>query len=214
MFTASAGRMTFEYRYDQSNHSDWIAAEGEIVDDSADDLEKYPEINVFNWKAIEGEASFARWQPDRRDQARRTHPQAPVKDRLWEGLCAILTLMLNVLVTRADGVCVSACAIAFIGGVERSADEKSLGIPQFYHGSVLEGSIRESFSNALDMSGQQVDQRASHRLRISDGRRPAFHRNDFGATPPNSMYYLSKEELELLKVNSEAEILRAVVYRT
>jgi hypothetical protein len=38
---------------------------------------------------------------------------------------------------RGDGVCVSACAIAFIGGVERYANEKVLGIHQFYQEASL-----------------------------------------------------------------------------
>lgn len=100
---------------------------------------------------------------------------------------------------KADGVCVSACAIAFIGGVERSADEKVLGIHQFYQEASLTNPSEKVF-NALDMSNQQVISAILIDYAFRMGVDPRFIAMA-SATPPNSMYYLTKEELELLKVN-------------
>jgi hypothetical protein len=149
--TASAGRMTFEYRYNQSNaaDSDWIAAEGEIVDDSADDLEKSLQrltgslelrLHSHGGSLIGG---IKLGELIRKRQLK-TVVGRTVRHPDFDGVH-----------TRADGVCVSACAIAFIGGVERSADEKSLGIHQFYEEASLKNPTERLF-NALDMSNQQV----------------------------------------------------------
>src|SRR5262249_248483 len=101
--------------------------------------------------------------------------------------------------SQADGVCASACAIAFIGGLERFGDERSLGIHQSYEEASVENPSEKVF-NALDMSGQQMISAILIDYAFRMGVDPRFIAMA-SATPPDKMYYLSKEELELLKVN-------------
>jgi hypothetical protein len=150
--TASAGRMTFEYKSQGCNHEgcDWLAAEGEIVEDSVDDLLKFLkgktdssyEVRLHSHGgSVIGGIKLGEFF---RKHKFSTTVGSTVKG---EGVTPDADV-------RADGVCVSACAIAFIGGVERSADEKSLGIHQFYQEASLKNPSEKLF-NALNMSGQQ-----------------------------------------------------------
>src|SRR5262249_10906952 len=150
--TASAGRMTFEVKGVGGNvvGAYWLDAEGDIVEDSADDLEKYLKEN--SW--VTGPEYEVRLHSHggnliggiKLGESFRKHKFSTTVGR---------TLGDKVPHSQADGVCASACAVAFIGGLERFADEKSLGIHQFYEEASLKNPSEKVF-NALDMSGQQM----------------------------------------------------------
>src|SRR5262245_50650917 len=195
--TASAGRMTFEYKSQGCNHEgcDWIAAEGDIVEDSADDFEKFLKGASFIGVEVRlhspggsliggvklGEAFRKRkisTTVGRTVKAVGGHPDAD---------------------DRVVGICVSACAIAFIASVERSAPKKTLGINQFYEEASLKNPSEKIF-NALDMSGQQMISAILIDYAFRMGVDPRFIAMA-SSTPPDKMYYLNKEELDLLKVN-------------
>ncbi|WHQ68613.1 hypothetical protein [Methylorubrum extorquens] len=57
--------------------------------------------------------------------------------------------------TQAPGGCYSACAYAFLGGVERVVQAGEYGVHQFYSGAFFDAPAAKSFS-AIDMSAQQV----------------------------------------------------------
>ncbi|MGP9819336.1 hypothetical protein ACTZWW_04920 [Salinarimonas sp. NSM] len=53
------------------------------------------------------------------------------------------------------GVCASACAYAFLGGVSRSAEPGEVGVHQFYDGAALTNPTEKAF-DAYDLSSQQI----------------------------------------------------------
>src|SRR5262249_27223077 len=97
------------------------------------------------------------------------------------------------------GTCASACAVAFIGGVEREATSGKLGVHQFYNALSLKNPSEKVF-DALDMSQHQLLSAIliDHAFRMGvDPRYIAIG----AATPPNQMHFFNQEELESLKVN-------------
>jgi hypothetical protein len=197
--TAFADRMTFAVKGIGGNatpNSYWIAAEGDIAEDSAEDLEKYlkqyGDTAAYEVRLHSHGGSLV--GGIKLGEFIRKHKFSTTVGRTVPGDPNIKHYYVP-----ADGVCVSACAIAFIGGVERSADEKSLGIHQFYQEASLKNPSEKLF-NALDMSNQQLISALLIDYAFRMGVDPRFIAMA-SATPPDSMYYLSKEELELLRVN-------------
>lgn len=194
-----AGKMTFERKSNGSRlaGSTWIAAEGEISADSATDLENYlnTKLNFANEK-IEYEVHLnspggnliggIKLGEFFRKHRFTTYVAKTVSDELgW--------------FTMADGVCASACAIAFIGGVERYSNSGKLGVHQFYQEMFLKNPSEKAF-NALDMSSQQLVSAILIDYAFRMGVDPRFVAIA-SATPPDQMHFLETEELELLKVN-------------
>ena len=152
---ALAGKMTFELKGTGGNMagSEWIAAEGEITADSASDLENY--LNT-NW-------NFAK-QKIRYD-VNLNSPGGSLIGGIKLGEF-FHKYNFNTYVaktvpdgyghsTTASGLCASACAIAFIGGIERHTEGGDLGIHQFYQEMSLKNPSEKIF-DALDMSSQQM----------------------------------------------------------
>src|SRR5262249_39492130 len=141
--SAFADRMTFEVKGVGGNvvGAYWIAAEGDIVEDSADDLEKYVKENswVTEYEVRLHSHGGSLIGAIKLGELFRKHKFSTTVGR---------TLGDKVPHAQANGVCESACAIAFIGGVERSADEKVLGIHQFYQEAALTNPSEKVF-NAL-----------------------------------------------------------------
>jgi hypothetical protein len=196
--TAFADRMTFKVKGVGGNVEGayWIAAEGDIVEDSADDFEKY--LKEYG----DTSASEVRLHSHGGSLIGGIKLGELIRKRKFSttvGRTVSDDVSNKHYGDKADGVCVSACAIAFIGGVERYANEKVLGIHQFYQEASLKNPSEKVF-DALDMSGQQMISAILIDYAFRMGVDPRFIAMA-SATPPNSMYYLSKEELELLKVN-------------
>jgi hypothetical protein len=193
-----AGKMTFERNSNGSrlSGSTWIAAEGEISADSATDLENYlnTKLNFANEKfeyavhldspggSLVGGIKLGEFFRKHRFT---TYVAKTVPYEGW--------------FTMADGVCASACAIAFIGGVERHSKGGDLGIHQFYQEISLKNPSEKAF-NALDMSSQQLVSAILIDYAFRMGVDPRFVAIA-SATTPDQMHYLDTEELELLRVN-------------
>jgi hypothetical protein len=197
--SAFADKMTFEVKSNGGHivGSEWIAAEGEIAADSVADLENY--LNT-KWNFAKDKFKYE------------VHLSSPGGSliggiRLGE---FFRKYRFNTYVaktvpdgfgysTLADGACASACAIAFIGGFERHAEADRLGIHQFYQEMSLKNPSEKLF-DALDMSTQQMVGAIliDYAFRMDvDPRFIAIA----SATPPNQMHFLSKEEMDSLRVN-------------
>lgn len=88
--------------------------------------------------------------------------------------------------------CYSACALAFMGGVERTVDEDSkIGFHQF----ASSDSDRNVFSHSmLETSTQSISALMSSYLRTMGAKQELFE--VMSLTPPNEMYVLSEIELK------------------
>jgi len=102
---------------------------------------------------------------------------------------------------RTSGACVSACAFAYLGGVDRTFDEKGgnrLGIHHFYDRAALLDPSAKVFT-AIDYSAQQLLSAlvVDYVIRMGiDSRLVLIAAN----TPPTDMHYLSQQEADELKV--------------
>jgi len=168
--------MKFELRSAENQISEWIAADGEIAPESAAELEQY----------LNDHLNFAK---------NRKRYEVKLNSRGGDLIGAVKLgefLHEHQFITSvgktipdgsghyqpADGVCVSACAVAFIGGVERYASSEVIGIRRF----------QERTDPAL------IDY--TFRMGVD----PRFIKLA-SATPQNTIRYLKDEELDLLKVN-------------
>ncbi len=184
----AAGGMTFKLASSGGACPDcrWIAAEGEIVDASPDQLAKflkgkdYAQGMVVRFNSGGGDLaasmSLGRLIRERglRTAVSKTEflPKNP-KDRVtarWK-----------------KGVCASACTYAFLGGVDRSIEENSrLGVHQFYSEAPRgRGSFAVAQSAINDLGVYMSDMGVSGNLILAAA-----------ATAPVNMHWLSREELE------------------
>lgn len=144
--------MTFNLRSSGGNYvgAEWIAAEGEIIDETADDLERY--LKSFGHAENPGGWSV-------RFNSR--GGTLPGGIRLGE-LIRKLKLNTEIGGTEADGLhwkrvtgcCASACAFAYLGGLSRDASGGELGVHQFHDEISLRDPSAKIF-NSLDMSQHQ-----------------------------------------------------------
>jgi hypothetical protein len=183
--SAAAGKMTFELMVsDVRSGYSWIAAEGEIVAASAADFETY--LN----KNLQFETDKSRYE---------ILLNSPGGD-LIGGIALGEFFRKHKFITHVvNGTCASACAIAFIGGVERDATNGKLGVHQFYNELSLKKPAEKIF-NALDMSTQQLMGAILIDYTFRMGVDPRFVAIA-AATPPNQIKILNVEELNSLNVN-------------
>jgi hypothetical protein len=196
--SAFAGKMTFELKSTGGNliGSEWIAAEGEIAADSATDLENY--LNVHR--------NFAKDKIGYNVNLNSPGGSLIGGIKLGE-FFRKHQFTTNVAKTVPDGahsqpapgICASACAIAFIGGVERYANGGELGVHQFYQEISLKNPSEKMF-NALDLSNEQMVGAILIDYAFRMGVDPRFIAMA-SSTPPNQMHFFDKEELESLKIN-------------
>jgi hypothetical protein len=148
----SSRKMTFHLRGNGGNYvgAEWIAAEGEIVDESADDLEAY--VQSFGYAENPGG-----WN------VRFNSPGGSLSGGIRLGeLIRKLKLGTEIGGTEPDGLhwkrvpgyCASACAFAFLGGLSRHASGGELGVHQFYDEISLRDPSAKVF-DSLDMSQHQ-----------------------------------------------------------
>ena len=183
--SAFAGKMTFKVLESggRSGNS-WIAAEGEIAQESADDLESY--LN----KEWDFEKNKGRYE---------VQLSSPGGD-LIGGIKLGEFFRKHQFATHVTkDLCASACAIAFIGGIERDATSGTLGVHQFYYEFSLRNPDEKVF-NALDMSTQQLMGAILIDYAFRMGVDPRYIATA-AATPPDQMHFLNQEELDSLRVN-------------
>jgi hypothetical protein len=198
---AVAEPMRFELEGNGGNYdgAEWLAAKGDIMPDSADQLSTYlREQKLTEWK---GSVRFnspggnliggIKLGELIRKQGMSTEVGGSIpldSARNWPH-------------ERTKGDCVSACAFAYLGGVERFFDEKEgnrVGIHQFYDLSALADPSAKLF-NAIDFSTQQLLSALIVEYVMRMGVDP--HLVIIAAnTLPTDMHYLSHQEAEELKV--------------
>lgn len=194
---ASTGKMTFHLRGNGGNlaGSEWIAAEGEIVRETATDLENFIKNlgyseNPGGWNVrlnssggdlaggvILGELI--------RTLKLGTEIGATVSDAYgnWE---------------RAPGHCASACAFAFLGGLSRYASGGELGVHQFYNEIAVRDPSAKVF-DSLDMSQHQFVSAMLIDYVFRMGVDPRLV-SIAASTPPEEMQCLSEQLLDDLNV--------------
>lgn len=184
------------------NGCEWLAADGEITIDAADHLLAYlQKEKLLDWKGSVllnspggnliggiklGEAI--------RKQGMTTRIGRSVHDN--EGL--------DWAHKTTNGMCVSACAFAFLGGVSRSVSESvneggKIGIHQFYNEAAIINPSAKVF-NAIDFSAQQLLSALLIDYVMRMGVDPHLVVKA-SSIPPTEVYYLSQEEAEELKVS-------------
>lgn len=189
--------MTFHLRGNGGNYAgaEWIAAEGEIVSSTADDLEKFFENSGYS-------ENPGGWS------VRLNSPGGDLAGGLRLGKL-IRRLKLDTEVgaseqeshgfwRRTPGIAASACAFAFLGGLSREVSEGELGVHQFYDAIALENPSEKVF-NSLDVSNHQFISALLIDYAVSMGVDPRFVA-EAASTPPEKMRFLDSKRLEDLNV--------------
>jgi hypothetical protein len=188
--------MTFHLRSNGGNYAgaEWIAAEGRIVDETADDLENY----IRSFGHIENPGGWC---------VRLNSPGGSLSGGIRLGeLIRKLKLGTEIGGTETDGdhwkrvpgICASACAFAFLGGISRDASEGELGVHQFYHEISLKDPSAKVF-DSLDMSQHQFVSAMLIDYAFRMGVDPRIV-SLAASTPPKKMQFLNEELLDELNV--------------
>jgi len=187
--------MTFHLRGDGGNHggAEWIAAEGEIVPETATDLEIFIKSyghNPGGWSV------------------RLNSPGGDLAGGLRLGeLIRELKMDTEIGATEPDsyghwkrvpGHCASACAFAFLGGLSRYASGGELGVHQFYNEIALRDPSAKVF-DSLDMSQHQLVSATLIDYAFRMGVDPRLV-SIAASTPPNEMQFLEEHLLDDLNV--------------
>lgn len=109
--------------------------------------------------------------------------------------------------SRKPGQCVSACAFAFLGGVDRDAEAGELGIHQFYNDVALE-KPDEPIYTALDLSTNQILSALLINYSFEMGVDPRFI-SKASSVPPTSVHFLNDQELDEWKVRYDPDLIGA-----
>jgi hypothetical protein len=199
--------------------SNWIAAEGEIIQTTADDFRKFvkeipyggcgdvmfnsPGGNLYGaielGKAIHelcNETSIGR--------------TVQVKLLFSKGIYKVYEAERNdgafnlepATDTEADrGTCASACVYAFLGGKTRHVDKNHsrLFVHQFYQSTALETPEKKQF-NSLDLAGTQITMGRLVSYLISVGADPRIA-SIAAEVLPDTVYELTAEDVERLNIN-------------
>jgi hypothetical protein len=188
--------MTFHLRGNGGNHAaaEWIAAEGEIADDTEHDLEAF--VKSFGHRENQGG-----WR------VRFNSPGGSLAGGIKLGE-AIRKLKLHTEIGRTEpdglhwkktsGICASACAFAFLGGLSRDAASGELGVHQFYNEISLRDPSARVFSS-LDMSEHQFISAILIDYAFRLGVDPRII-SLAASTPPNEMQFLDEQALDDLNV--------------
>lgn len=107
--------------------------------------------------------------------------------------------------SRQSGECASACAFAFLGGVERRADAGTLGIHQFYNEVALQKPDEPIYS-ALDLSTNQILSALLINYAVEMGVDSRFVSKASSILPTN-MHFLSDQELDEWKVRYDPDLI-------
>lgn len=200
--TTRAAPMTFEL---QGNGGDchscfWINADGEITSDTADHLQSYlSSIDPSKWHGL-----FVRLNsPGGNLLGGIKLGEFIRKSRLSTAVGR--SFLQGKYYSQAKGECDSACAFAFLGGVERTFDEQTgsrIGIHQFYNEAAIQHPMLKAF-NAVDLSDQEMLNALIIDYTIRMGVNPRFV-VIAAETLPINIHYLSQKEADTLNVTSNS----------
>jgi hypothetical protein len=188
--------MTFRLRGNGGNYvgAEWIAGEGEIMEETADDLELY----LKSFGRAENPAGWC---------VRFNSPGGSLSGGIRLGeLIRKLKLDTEIGGTEPDGLhwkrvpgyCASACAFAFLGGLSRDASGGELGVHQFYDEISLRDPSAKVF-NSLDMSQHQFISAMLIDYAFRMGVDPRLV-SIAASTPPTEMQFLNEKMLDDLRV--------------
>lgn len=196
--SAAGGKMTFHLRGNGGNlvGSEWIAAEGEIVRETATDLENFI-------KSLGHSENPGGWS------VRLDSPGGDLAGGILLGeLIRKLRLGTEVGATKADGHghwerapghCASACAFAFLGGLSRYTSGGELGVHQFYNEIAVRDPSAKVF-DSLDMSQHQFVSAMLIDYVFRMGVDPRLV-SIAASTRPMEMQFLDEQTLDDLNVN-------------
>ena len=172
---------------------EWIAIEGEIPPNAGELFEKY--VTKHQLGNYSMNISF-------------NSPGGSLVGAIWLGrairqLKYITSIEKTVpddagYYTRTDGKCTSACAYAFLGGVNRRANAGEYGVHQFYTDALLKDPEGKVFS-PIDFSVQQTLTGLLLSYIMEMGVDPALV-VEANSTPPTEMNFLSDDKLRKYKV--------------
>lgn len=95
-------------------------------------------------------------------------------------------------------LCASSCPIVFAGGVTRSAEKDAVvGVHQVFNGSIERPSAEEAMSSAQEITARV----ARHLDEMGIGAGLWIHALE---TPPNQLYYLTREEMAEYRLTTDA----------
>jgi hypothetical protein len=207
---AQSDKMTFTLVGTGGNCSgcEWIQADGVIASDSAADLEKMVTSvdrtsGVWNIEVRLNSPGGSFMGGIKLGETMRLHGMSTSvgKSVLDNSLTANVEFY-----SKSPGTCQSACAIAFLGGVEREAATGSLGIHQFYSKDEIDNPTAKLFSG-VDMSVQQILSSILIDYVNKMGVDPRFV-SLASQTTPDNMRFLNQSELASLKVTWSAKAFR------
>ncbi len=182
------------------NGCEWIAAEGVITTNTPGRLHAYlteHETGEFVFNSPGGnlvaglEVGLMIRQAKGSTSVGRTVPEADSPDNY----------------SLQSGQCVSACAFAFLGGVDRNVEAGALGIHQFYNEVALD-KPEEPIYNALDLSTNQLLSALLINFAFEMGVDPRFV-SQASSVPPTSVHFLNDQELDEWKVRYDPDLIGA-----
>lgn len=171
---------------------EWIAAEGTIQLDTADDF-----IAFLDKQQIAGYSFDVALNSNGGSMVGAIEFGTLLRKRGHDTLVG-KTVPAGRSHTKEPGECISACAIAFLGGVSRLAAPGSIGVHQFYDADGIKVPDEPIFT-ALDLSSNQLLSALLVDYVFRMGVDPRFVAIT-SAVPPTSMHFFTLDELEKLKV--------------
>lgn len=175
---------------------DWLAADGDIMPDSADQLLALLKKEKESWFGLD-------WHGTVVLNSRGGNLFGGIK--LGEAIRA-QGMSTEVGRTIADayghqqhekGQCASACVFAFLGGVSRTAKDNELGVHQFYQEAALSDPKAKVFS-AIDFSNQQLVSAVVLDYAVKMGADPGLV-SRASKVPPSDIEWLSAADAVSLK---------------
>jgi hypothetical protein len=183
--------------------ANWVQATGPIDPDTPDKFLEYLKTGKFYRKRLRLDSSGGdlmagmRLGAILRDQGWATEIGGHDPDPEWAHLPYWK------MTKRTPGECASACAFAFMGGVERRIDAgSSLGFHQFYRAEYFSDPNSLSF-NATDLQVDQIISAILLSYTISMGVNPAILVKA-GTTLPGEMHWVTRDEMRQYEITFDS----------
>lgn len=177
---------------------EWVAAEGEITADTPERLREFLENNRAGHFVFHSPGGNLVAALEMGLLLRESKSSSGVGRTVDDGFG---------WKTTVDGHCASACAFAFIGGVDRSAKAGEIGVHQFYSEMSLERPDEPIYS-ALDISSNQLLSALLINYAMEMGVDPRFI-SKASSVPPTGMHFLDDAELDEWKVRYDPSFIGA-----
>ena len=177
------------------NGCEWVAAEGEISSDTPQQFTDFAKLNGFPSTVFLNSPGGNLLGGVRLGEKIRQfgYETAVGKTQPLKGGA------LGSEQETVDGICASACAYAFLGGIERKANAKQVGVHQFYQDSFFTNPVQKAFT-PLDLSANQFTSALLIDYVFRMGVDPRLV-SIASQTTPGQIHFFTAEELETLKVN-------------